>query len=92
MRCEVVRIATPVCNGNPDGFTEINKADFDAAIHTLWVDDSDAKAKARAESFEKLKAEVEAGLKAKDEAAKEQAEKDKAEKAKKQAQPPAAWS
>lgn len=32
-----VRIVTPVVKGNPDGFTEINEADYDETKHELFA-------------------------------------------------------
>lgn len=33
---KVVRIVTPVIQGSPDGFTEINETDYDPEKHELW--------------------------------------------------------
>lgn len=65
MANETVRVACPVVEGNPHGFYVINESDFDAAIHTPFVEtqaqiDAQAEAEAALAKENKAKREKEA--------------------------------
>lgn len=56
MEIETVRIVAPVVPGNPHGYVVINKSDFDAERHALWVEGAPADALATDPAADAIKA------------------------------------